>query len=77
MTDQQDHSFAKFMIERLAASTAFVNGDVQPLHQISTRTSPANLLVQAARSCKAPMRSIARTLSVLHILALDRPTRST
>lgn len=55
MTDQHEHSFAKFMIERLAASTAFVNGDVQPLHQISADTSPATLfgpsgtIVQGAR----------------------------
>lgn len=35
--------FTEFMAHRLAASTAFVNGDIEPLHQISTHTSPATL----------------------------------
>lgn len=44
MINHDQHSFEKFMIERLAASTAFVNGDVDPLLQISAHTSPATLL---------------------------------
>lgn len=31
------------MERRLAASTAFVNGDIDPLDQISTHTSPATI----------------------------------
>ncbi len=37
------NDFSEFMAERLAASTAFVNGDVDPLHQISTHASPATI----------------------------------
>ena len=36
-------SFQDFMAQRLAASTAFVNGDIEPLAQISTHTSPATI----------------------------------
>jgi ketosteroid isomerase-like protein len=35
--------FGEFMERRLAASTAFVNGDIDPLDQISTHTSPATI----------------------------------
>ena len=37
------NDFTEFMSPRLAASTAFVNGDIDPLHQISTQTSPATI----------------------------------
>ncbi len=43
MTSAPASDFAEFMSRRLAASTAFVNGDIAPLHQISTRTSPATI----------------------------------
>ncbi len=43
MTPGQTKSFEDFMTRRLAASTAFVNGDVEPLHQISAHTSPATI----------------------------------
>ncbi len=35
--------FEEFMKQREAASNAFVNGDVKPLAEISTQTSPATL----------------------------------
>ena len=43
MTSTPSDDFTQFMSRRLAASTAFVNGDIEPLHQISTRTSPATI----------------------------------
>lgn len=43
MTPTPAGDFAEFMSRRVAASTAFVNGDVAPLHQISTHTSPATI----------------------------------
>ncbi|CAN5413030.1 hypothetical protein BH10ACT10_BH10ACT10_29680 [soil metagenome] len=36
-------SFEAFMTSRLAASTAFVNGDVEPLVALSASTSPATI----------------------------------
>ncbi len=41
MTPTSD--FETFMTRRLAASNSFVNGDIEPLAQISTHTSPATL----------------------------------
>jgi ketosteroid isomerase-like protein len=43
MTTSASDTFVDFMEVRLAASTAFVNGDIEPLHQISTVTSPATI----------------------------------
>ena len=43
MTNSPTNSFADFMAIRLAASTAFVNGDFEPLDHISTNTSPATI----------------------------------
>lgn len=36
-------SFDEFMVRRLAASTAFVNGDIAPLEQISAHVWPATI----------------------------------
>lgn len=35
--------FQEFMERRKAASDAFVNGDIAPLHAVSTETSPATI----------------------------------
>ena|ERR1700712_2985127 len=43
MTHTPTNSFEDFMAIRLAASTAFVNGDFEPLDHISTNTSPATI----------------------------------
>ncbi len=43
MTNTAINSFQDFMALRLAASTAFVNGDFEPLDRISTHTSPATI----------------------------------
>lgn len=43
MEDLQAVDFDTFMADRLAASNAFVNGDVEPLAAVSTKTSPATL----------------------------------
>ena len=43
MTNSPSDSFKDFMSIRLAASTAFVNGDFEPLDHISTNTSPATI----------------------------------
>ncbi len=43
MTSTPTGDFSEFMAQRLAASNAFVNGDIEPLAQISTYTSPATL----------------------------------
>lgn len=43
MEDLQAVGFDTFMADRLAASNAFVNGDVEPLAAVSTKTSPATL----------------------------------
>jgi len=36
-------SFTEFLARRLAASTDFLNGDIEPLHAISAATSPATI----------------------------------
>ena len=36
-------SFEKFMSQRLDASTAFLNGDIEPLDRISAHDSPATI----------------------------------
>ncbi|MEO8827740.1 nuclear transport factor 2 family protein [Lapillicoccus sp.] len=43
MTSTPTDDFVQFMSRRLAASTAFVNGDIEPLAQLSTRGSPATI----------------------------------
>jgi len=43
MTAGSNSSFQDFMTDRLAASTAFVNGDIDPLLKISTQSSPATI----------------------------------
>lgn len=43
MTSIPSSEFTEFMSRRLAASTAFLNGDIAPLRQISTDTSPATI----------------------------------
>lgn len=43
MTSTPSTDFTEFMSRRLAASTAFVNGDNTPLHQMSADTSPATI----------------------------------
>lgn len=43
MTGTSSSSFEQFMARRLAASTAFVQGDVGPLIQISAAASPATI----------------------------------
>lgn len=43
MTTTPTQGFEEFMATRLAASTAFVDGDAQPLLEISATTSPATI----------------------------------
>lgn len=43
MTFTSPTDFDEFMAERLAASNAFVNGDIAPLTALSAKTSPATL----------------------------------
>lgn len=43
MTDAPLDSFEQFMTRRLAASTAFIDGDIGPLIQLSTVSSPATV----------------------------------
>ena len=43
MTGTAASSFEQFMTRRLAASTAFVQGDVGPLIEISAASSPATI----------------------------------
>ncbi len=40
---ETSRDFEEFMKQRETASTAFVNGDFNPLSQISTQTSPATI----------------------------------
>ena len=37
------HDFDRFMKQREEASSAFVNGDIEPLHRLSTHLSPATI----------------------------------
>lgn len=43
MTSTPSADFAEFMSRRLTASTAFVNGDIEPLHRLSALTSPVTI----------------------------------
>lgn len=43
MTNLAETSFREFLVDRIAASDAFVDGEIGPLDTISTRTSPASI----------------------------------
>jgi len=54
MATSAKSSFEDFMADRLAASTAFVNGDIEPLHKISTTTSPATIFGPKGDAIQGP-----------------------
>lgn len=68
--------FDEFMQQRLAVSTAFVNGEIEPLDQISARTSPATIFGPPGTTVQAPRRSTPPTRTVRRCSSPAPPTPS-